>query len=97
MRQTLAILKERLPDTEFVRIPSGTQAFDWEVPHEWNIRDAYVIGPDGRKIIDFKASNLHVVGYSEPVDKVIPLSELQRHLHSLPDAAGRCALYHQLL
>jgi len=84
VRETLAILKERLTDLRLQEVPSGTQAFDWEVPPEWNIRDGYVIDPDGRKIIDFKASNLHVIGYSEAVDKIVPLSELQLHLHSLP-------------
>jgi aminopeptidase-like protein len=84
VRQTLGILQEYLPDLRLYEVPSGTAAFDWTVPPEWNIRDAYVIAPDGKKIIDFKNSNLHVVGYSEPVNKTVTLAELQEHLHSLP-------------
>jgi aminopeptidase-like protein len=85
VRQTLAILNGMLPDLVIHEVASGTPAFDWTVPQEWTIRDAYVIGPDGEKIIDFKASNLHVLGYSEPVDRTMPLAELQAHLHSLPE------------
>ena len=59
--------------------------FYWEVPQEWNIRDAYIIGPDGNKICDFKQSNIHVVGYSIPVDMTVSLDELQEHLYSLPE------------
>ena len=59
--------------------------FDWTVPREWNIRDAYVKGADGRRVIDFQASNLHVVGYSVPVRARLPLAELRKHLFSRPD------------
>lgn len=85
VRQTLKILKSHLPNLNIIEVPTGTQAFDWTVPEEWNIYDAYVIDPNGNKIIDFKESNLHVIGYSEPVDKTVSLEELQDHLHSLPD------------
>jgi aminopeptidase-like protein len=85
VRETLALIRKRLPALEVHEVSSGTAAFDWTVPDEWNIRDAYVLGPDGTKIIDFNRNNLHVVGYSTPVDRVMPLSELQAHLHSLPD------------
>lgn len=84
LRETLRILQEHIP-LRFFEIPSGTKVFDWTVPKEWNIRDAFVLDPEGRKIIDFKRNNLHVLGYSVPVDKFISLSELQSHLHSLPD------------
>jgi aminopeptidase-like protein len=84
VRKTLGILQQRLPELKIHEVPSGTKAFDWIVPSEWNIRDAYLLGPDGHKIIDFRRNNLHVVSYSEPVDKEMPLSELQPHLHSLP-------------
>lgn len=85
VRETLKIIQRDLPDLKILEIPSGTKAFDWTVPREWNIRDAYVIDPNGKKIIDFKESNLHVVGYSTPVDREVSLDELQNHLFSLPD------------
>jgi aminopeptidase-like protein len=68
-----------------VEVPTGTKCFDWEVPKEWNIKDAYIITPNGNKICDFKNSNLHVVGYSAPINQVITLDELQEHLYSLPE------------
>jgi aminopeptidase-like protein len=85
VRQTLNILKEHLPRLCIHEIPSGTKCFDWTVPDEWNIRDAYLIDPNGKKVIDFAKSNLHVVSYSVPVDEEISLDELQEHLHSLPE------------
>ena len=85
VRQTLRTIHRFLPELAVHEGPSGTQCFDWQVPPEWNIRDAYVIDPNGRKIINFNVSNLHVVGYSVPVDREIALDELQRHLHSLPE------------
>jgi len=88
VRETLRILQGLIPLKVF-EVPSGTKVFDWTVPKEWNIRDAYVLDPKGRKIIDFKKNNLHVLGYAVPVDRSLPLSELQEHLHSLehqPDA-----------
>jgi aminopeptidase-like protein len=85
IRQTLSIFKEHLPELVIHEIPSGTRCFDWTVPDEWNIRDAFVLDPTGKKIIDFTKCNLHLLGYSEPVDKEVTLNELQAHLHSLPD------------
>ncbi|MBW2975078.1 DUF4910 domain-containing protein [Candidatus Woesearchaeota archaeon] len=88
VRQTLNIIKEHIP-VRIYEVPTGTKAFDWEVPEEWNIKDAYVMDESGNKVIDFKKSNLHVVGYSVPVDKQVSLPELDQNLHSLeeqPDA-----------
>ena len=85
VRETLSILRERLPEMATHEVPTGTRCFDWEIPKEWNIRDAYIIAPDGTKVLDFKDSNLHVVNYSSPIDMEIDLSELQSHLHSLPN------------
>lgn len=84
VRQTLAIIKEHIPLT-ILEVASGTQAFDWTVPKEWNIRDAYIKSPGGEKVIDFKRSNLHVVSYSSPVRETMGLSQLKEHLFTLPD------------
>jgi aminopeptidase-like protein len=84
VRETLNILNEIIPLKQ-IEIPSGTQVFDWTVPKEWNISDAYILSPDGRKIADFKTNNLHVVSYSIPVHQKITYSELVQHLHTLPD------------
>ncbi len=88
LRETLRILGEAHP-LELTEIPSGTPAFDWVVPKEWTIRDAWIKGPDGAKVVDFKASNLHVVGYSLPVHARMALAELRPRLHTLPDQPTR--------
>ena len=85
VREMLAAIRERLPGLVIHEVPSGTQAFDWTVPDEWNIRSARLTGPIGETVVDFKDSNLHVVGYSEPVDVELDLDGLQAHLHSLPE------------
>lgn len=85
VRETLAYLGRLLPELRLHEEPSGTTAFDWTVPLEWNIRGAYVENEAGERLIDFKNHNLHVVSYSEPVDSWLSLEELDTHLHSLPD------------
>ena len=82
VRETLRIISDIIP-LAMHEVPTGTKAFDWSVPKEWNIRDAFIADDNGNKIVDFKINNLHVVGYSVPVDKWITLSELQEHLYSL--------------
>jgi aminopeptidase-like protein len=84
LRQTLNILRQQIP-LEIHEVPSGTAVFDWTVPREWNIRDAYVRNPHGQKVIDFQKSNLHVVNYSIPVQAKMRLDELKEHLFTLPD------------
>lgn len=84
MRESLEILAQRLP-MEIHEIPSGTACFDWKVPDEWNIRDAYIADAAGNRVIDFRKNNLHVMGYSEPVDATMTLAELKPHLHTRPD------------
>jgi len=85
VRDTLSYIQHLIPDLKMHSVPSGMVAFDWVVPDEWLIRDAYVADESGARIIDFKAHNLHVVGYSEPVDMWLDLDELDAHLYSLPE------------
>jgi len=84
-RATLAYLRQILPGLSIHEVPSGTSAFDWTVPDEWNVTDAYVMDEIGRKVIDWKRNNLHLVGYSVPFQGSVSLEELQTHLHSLPN------------
>lgn len=82
-RETLGILKELIP-LNLIEYPTGQAVYDWTVPREWRIRDAWIKDGRGRKIVDFKASNLHVVGYSVPVRQRMQLDALEAHLHYLP-------------
>lgn len=84
VRQTLDLIQEWVP-LERIEVPSGTAVFDWEIPNEWNIRDAYIADRQGHRIVDFRASNLHVMSYSVPVRRTMTREELEPHLYSLPD------------
>jgi len=84
IRKTLALIGDRIPLRTF-EVPSGTLVFDWTVPREWNIRDAYIKAPDGRRVVDFRKSSLHVLNYSTPVRTKMQLSELKRHLFTIPE------------
>ena len=84
VRQTLSLISEYI-SLEIVEIRSGTKAFDWVVPQEWVIRDGYVKDDRGKRVIDYRENNLHVMSYSKPVDMAVPLSKLKNHLHTLPD------------
>ena len=83
-RETLSRIRKEI-HLDVHEVPSGAQVFDWTVPKEWNIRDAYVKNSRGERIIDFKRHNLHVVNYSVPVHRKMSLAELRTHLHTLPD------------
>jgi aminopeptidase-like protein len=84
VRKTLNKIKPIIP-LEVNEVPTGTKVFDWNVPQEWNIQDAWVKNSKGEKIIDFKKSNLHVLNYSAPIRKKVTLNELKGHLYTLPD------------
>lgn len=88
VRKSLSILKE-ISDFNLFEIPTGTQCYDWTIPQEWSIKSAYIKDQDGNIIVDFDNSNLHVVNYSQPIDKIITYDELAKHIHTLknlPDA-----------
>ena len=84
VRKTLEIINKEIP-LQIHEVPTGKKVFDWTIPKEWNINDAYIIDPNGKKIIDFKKSNLHVLNYSIPVNQKISLSELKKHIHTIPE------------
>ena len=85
LRETLKKLSTHLTKLEIKSVPSGTKVFDWEIPPEWHVREAYIISPEGKKICDFSVNNLHLVGYSIPFRGRMKLEELQKNLHSLPE------------
>ena len=84
LRETLALIKKRIP-LQTIEVASGTSVFDWTVPKEWNIRDAYIKDSSGKRVVDFQQSNLHVLNYSKPIHATMPLSELKSHLFTLPE------------
>ncbi|MGA2416292.1 MAG: DUF4910 domain-containing protein [Candidatus Sulfotelmatobacter sp.] len=85
VRKTLEILQREVPPLVLRSIATGTQCFDWTIPEEWSITDAFLENESGDRLVDFQNNNLHVVGYSVPVDEWLELEQLQPHLHSLPD------------
>ncbi len=84
VRETMRIVVQHIPLTMH-EVPTGTAVFDWTVPKEWNIRDAYVKNAQGERVIDFRNSNLHVVSYSIPVRRRVSLEELKQHLFTVPE------------
>ncbi|MBX6362388.1 MAG: DUF4910 domain-containing protein [Gemmatimonadetes bacterium] len=87
VRETLRRIQRELP-LQVHEVPTGTRVFDWTVPREWNIRDAWIKNLAGERVVDFRKSNLHVVSYSIPVRTRVSLKELREHLHSIPDHPG---------
>jgi len=83
LRQTLDLIARQIPLQTF-EVPSGTEVFDWTVPREWNIHDAYIKDRSGRRIVDFRACNLHVMNYSTPIHRTMTLAELREHLFTVP-------------
>jgi aminopeptidase-like protein len=98
VRETLRIVDKHI-SVEIHEVPTGTQVFDWTVPREWNIKDAYIKNLNGDRIVDFRKSNLHVVNYSVPVNARMSLAELTPHLFTLPDHPDwipyRTSYYHE--
>jgi aminopeptidase-like protein len=98
MRATFDVLEEQIP-LRRSEIASGTKVFDWTVPDEWNLRDAYIATPDGTRVVDVRRSSLHVVNYSEPVRARMTLEQLRDRLHTLPDQPDlipyRTSYYHR--
>jgi len=85
VRETLSILKDIIPSLKIHSVPTGTPVFDWTVPNEWKVTDAYIVTPDGEKICKFADNNLHLLGYSIPFKGRMSLSELKNHLYTLPE------------
>ena len=85
VRKTLQILKKEYNGLQIYEVPSGTKVFDWTVPKEWNIRNAYIEDSKGKRIIDFNDSNLHVLGYSLPIDCYMSLDKLKEIIYTQPD------------
>lgn len=85
VRETLNYIKNIVQEMNIIEVPSGTKCFDWTIPKEWNCYDGYIIDPDGNKICNFKNNNLHVVGYSTPIDEEIEYEELVKHLYHIEE------------
>lgn len=84
-RESLNIIRETIPEIKVHEVPSGTQVFDWTIPNEWNCLGGGIYKINGEKVIDFADTNLHILGYSTPIDKIISREELLDHLYTQPD------------
>ena len=84
-KETLKLIKEHLPQLKIGSVPSGSKVFDWTVPKEWSVKEAYIITPSGEKICDFSKNNLHLVGYSIPFEGELSFDELKKNLYTLPN------------
>ena len=84
-RETLQEIKKICPKLKIKSFQSNKNVYDWKIPLEWNVKNAYITDPKGNKICEFKKNNLHLVGYSYPQRKTLSLGNLQKHLHSIPD------------
>ncbi len=84
VRLTLEQIQKHIP-VAVHEVPTGTAVFDWAVPREWNIKDAFIKNKNGERIVDFRKSNLHVVGYSTPIRKTVTLEELKAHVYTIPE------------
>lgn len=96
--KTLSIIKEKIPNLSIHRVKSRTKVFDWTVPDEWNVKDAYLINPKGKKLADFKLNNIHLMGYSIPIKKTLNLNDLKKKLYylkKLPNAIPYVTSYYK--
>jgi aminopeptidase-like protein len=84
IRRTLGMIQDRIP-LQTVEVPTGTPVFDWSVPKEWNVQDAYIKNSSGKRVVDFRQCNLHILNYSTPVHTTMPLSQLKPHLFTIPE------------
>lgn len=98
VRKTMGVLQRHI-DLQVHEVPTGTKVFDWEIPREWSIRSAYIEDSQGRRVVDYDDHNLHIVGYSTPVDQTMSLEKLKPHLHSMADKPDwipyRTSYYHE--
>ena len=84
-RQSLEMIREQVPEMQVFEVPTGTQVFDWTIPREWNIRGGWIRNKQGETIIDFRNSNLHVLGYSVPIHQTVSREELLEHVYTQPE------------
>jgi aminopeptidase-like protein len=84
LRESFKILQELMP-LELTEVPSGTEVHDWTIPQEWNIKDAYIVTPQGKRVAEFRVNNLHVLNYSEPINAKVSFEELAAHVYTLPE------------
>lgn len=97
VKETLRYIKKILPELNIKSVHSGEQVFDWKIPNEWNVKDAYIITPKGKKVANFKKNNLHLVGYSASINEIMSLADLKPHLHTVknvPDAIPYITSYY---
>ena len=97
-RKTLLYIKKKINNLKIIEVPSGKKVYDWKIPDEWNVTNAYIKNNKGEKILDIKDNNLHIVSYSKPIKKKVNLKELKKHLYTikkLPDAIPYVTSYYK--